>query len=264
MQKGTSAHQSSKCDNMKIIFLKEKKFWKAALINTAFITIFLTATFGYMLLFRQTTQKIQQTDFTKLELKDAEDVLKYRNEIIATAPVINKIYAEWTAETLAYAIIIATAFTCFNGNTLSMLYNNRYLTKKELKQFFGFSFKFFALAFAIMIGLAFFTKTKAIEFTLIGAITIFYLLSLTMSAETIMHKTTFIKTIAKNSLLKILPKAILSAVVIIVLMTLTGYLSATILKQPKIALITNTAIIIIWTTWMAQTSLKCTNEHKRI
>ncbi|MBI4140428.1 hypothetical protein HY485_01180 [Candidatus Woesearchaeota archaeon] len=245
-----------------LAILKEKRFWKAALINTTFIIIFLTATFGYMFLFKQTTQKMQQTEFMKLTLQNAEDVLKHNNEIIATTPVINKIYAEWTIETLAYAIIIATAFAFFHGNTLSVLHNNKWLNKKEFKQFLGFSFKFFALAFAVLVGLILFTKTKAIQFTLISATIIFYLLSLAMSAATIIHKTTFIKTLAKNSVLKILPRTIISMLVTIILMTITGYLSTAILKQPKIALATNTALIIIWTTWMAQTSLKCTNTHK--
>jgi len=238
------------------------KFWKAALINTALIIIILTTTFGYMLLFKQTTQKMQQTEFMKLTLKGAEDVLKHSNEIIATTPAINRIYAEWTAETLAYAIIIATAFAFFHGNTLSVLYNNKWLNKKELKQFLGFSFKFFAIAFVVLIGITLFTKTKAIPFTLITAIIILYLLLLTMSAETKLHKTTFIETIAKSSLLKILPRALISIIITIILMTITGYLSTAILKQPKIALIINTTLIIIWTTWMAQASLKCTHAHK--
>ncbi|MBI4142000.1 hypothetical protein HY484_03690, partial [Candidatus Woesearchaeota archaeon] len=91
-------------------------------------------------------------------------------------------------------------------------------------------------------------------------LTLFYLLILAASAQTLIHKTTFLRAITKNSLHKIVPRFIISIIILIVLITITGYLLTKV--QPKIAITTNAVLAIIWTTWMANETLKCTKPDK--
>lgn len=248
----------------------EKKFWKAIMLNAAFITLLIASIWTYSTLLKISLQKLGETEFIKLNITDPAQILNYKNEILQTTPVINKIYFEWAGETILQYLAVSLLFTLFYGNTLSVLVSNRLLRKTELGRFTKFSLKFFAIAVVFITGLTLLSKVWMAPYTFAISTLAFYLLSLIMSAETIAHSAKFLDSILKGikNLRYILTRFFVGTIALAMLCTITLYIFVSnniIVTQIKIFGTAITVLLIIWSTWMANASmvsLKCKDTHK--
>lgn len=245
----------------RLLILKQKKFWKATIVNAIYILLFLLATWSFLQFIGKSTQKLQQTELFKLSITEPAQVMQHSDAILSAAPVANRIYTEWAIITTAYYLVTALLFATFHGKTSSILLNNMSLTKKEFFEFIKFSLKLFAIILIVLLGTIFLSKTNATPYIFIIIAPTLYLLALNVSAQTLKNKTPFLKTLVEaiTKIPKTITLFLASIITLIILIGLTGYLFSKIgINTTNVILIaiTDFALFTIWTTWMTNATLE--------
>jgi len=240
----------------------QKNFWKACILNTIFLAVMIALFYTYINLVFYSLQKIEQTDFIKLQIKDPTELMKHTREILSTTPTLNKIYAELSIETIIFYLAITTAFSLLKGNVFSILKNNRLMKKTELKRFAANSSILIMTSLMILIATILLTQTKFVAmFSGINAAILFVLIELT-GAATITKQTKTIKSIAESlSGLKFWTIRFIasSAIFILLISFITGGLYG---RATKTLFLIIPVIFIILATWLTEQSLRAIECEK--
>ena len=231
---------------------KQKKFWKALFLLATFIIAFITITNGYFFLLGNSTKTLAETEFAKLSVDKPSQLIDYGNEIIATLPVVNKIYAEWIGATLFYYLLTTIIFALIYGNALSLLHKNKLFTKKEVIHFTLFSFFIIGIALFIIITTVLVTKPAFMPYAPITTSIILSISILLTGAAAVVKKPSVLDTIV-NAIAGI-PAFILPFVVSTISVIIIA--NFVIRLPPVTGLPTFVALTLIWYTWLMHKAIK--------
>lgn len=241
---------------------EQKKFWKATLINAAFIAIIIMLTTTYLFLIGQSLKRLEQTEFIKLKITEPAEIMQHTKELLKTTPAINRIYAEWSIQTIAYFALTVITHAIFYGNTLGILNKNKFLNKQELKKFSKQSAIIIGLAFAVLLLIILTGKTKTMIAFLALAATIFYLLITIISAAIVSAQKTFFEniTVALQGIRFFILRFLAGFFTFLIALFLLAkiFIQINSIAMPILATIT----LIIWTTWTAQIALRAIQCEK--